>query len=250
MSDERLSREEHASSDTSTPAKGLWLTWIGAALPMIILPVVIVTIPVAVGKSMRLTSDKLTSWIVALYAIPSALSLAFALLYRQPLVLTGNVFFMIFIARLGGDIAFAELVGASLVAGAVVLAVVAMGVSDHLASLVPTPVVLGLLAGAVLPFVVDLFSLLGEEPVAVGGMGLAYLLGQRFLSARLPPILPALIAASLLAPVTRNAGSLPTDLPLVTAMVFTLRFTLDGLLTVMPVLVILILLQSNLPSVI
>lgn len=61
MSDERLSREEHASSEASTPAKGLWLTWIGAALPLIILPVVIVTIPVAAGESTRLTSDELTS---------------------------------------------------------------------------------------------------------------------------------------------------------------------------------------------
>lgn len=116
MSDERPTGEEQATSEVTTSAEHVWLTWLGAALPMIILPVVIVTIPVAAGASMRLTGDQLTSWIVALYAVPSLLSLGFALRYRQPLLLTGNVFLMIFIARLGGEIAFAELVGASLIA--------------------------------------------------------------------------------------------------------------------------------------
>jgi benzoate membrane transport protein len=239
----------HAPGDA--PGAGRpWLVWVGAALPMVILPIVIVTIPVAAAESMALTSDELASWIVALYAIPCVLSLAFAVRYRQPLLFTGNVFYLIFIARLGSEVAFAELVGASLIAGVVILAVVMTGVSKQLASLVPAPVVLGLLAGAVLPFVVDLFTLLGVKPLAVGGMTLAYGLGHRFLPARVPPILPAFLAAIILAPATGNVGALPTGTPAVSVTVFAPRFTVDAIATVTPVLVVLILLQSNLPSVV
>ncbi len=217
---------------------------------MIILPIVVVTIPVAAAESMALTRAELTSWIIALYAVPCVLSLALALRYRQPLLLTGNFFYMVFIARLGSDVAFDEVVGASLVTGVVILGVLATGISNRLASLVPAPIVLGLLAGAVLPFVVDLFTLLGSEPVAVGGMMLAYLVGQRFLSASIPPILPALLAAIVLAPATGNAGSLPRELPGVSVTVIAPSFTIDAIVTITPVLVLLIMLQSNLPSIV
>ena len=58
--------------------------------------------------------------------------------------------------------------GATGVAGLVVLLASALGLTARLGALVPAPVVFGVIAGAVLPFVVALFDSLEAMPVVVG----------------------------------------------------------------------------------
>ncbi len=83
---------------------------------------------------MRLSAAETTSWILALYGLPGLLSLWLTLRYRQPLLLTGNIFVLIFVASLGGRLGYPELVGASIVAGASVLLFSALGLTARLAA--------------------------------------------------------------------------------------------------------------------
>ncbi|MFN0092191.1 MAG: hypothetical protein ACKVWR_18280 [Acidimicrobiales bacterium] len=55
------------------------------------------------------------------------LSLLLVWRYRQPIVLTGNVFVWIYLVRLGGDIGWSDLVGASMLAGVIVTALARCG---------------------------------------------------------------------------------------------------------------------------
>jgi benzoate membrane transport protein len=227
-----------------------WLPALGAAIPAIILFVNVLSLVLTGAHALQLPQTETASWILVLYSLPGLLGLLLTIRYRQPLVLTGNVFMIIFVASLGDQMTYPELIGASILAGIGIALLGGLGLMGWLAAWIPAPIVMGLLAGAILPFVRNIFTSLGSDPVLVGGTVLAYLLSRRFLGTRLPAILPALIVGLIVAALTGQIGQVSTSLalprPVVTAPVFSLR----AIATATPVLVILIMLQANLPSVI
>ncbi|MGH2590232.1 MAG: benzoate/H(+) symporter BenE family transporter [Actinomycetota bacterium] len=207
-------------------------------------------------------SDAQTSgWIVVVYGLPALPSLVLTFRYRQPMLLTGNVFAIIFFASLGDQFSFRELSGAAFLAGAIVSLIAVFGLTRQLAAWIPAPIVHGLVAGAVMPFVADIFSGLStvnhqgvvvaaRVPIMVGSAFVAYLLSQRFLGPRLPAILPALVAGLVAAGLTGQFGHVPTSFTLPDLAIGWPAFSLTALATATPVLVALISLQSNLPCVI
>ncbi len=220
----------------------------GAALSLIVIFVAVLAIPLGTASELGLSLGETTSWIMAVYGVAGVLALALSLRYRQPLLLTGNVFVLIFIARLGTGITWPELVGASMVAGAVVLVLGPLGLTKKLVAWLPGPIVFGLLSGAVLPFLVDMFTELGNEPILVGGTLVVYLLARLTLEPRIPAILPALGAALLIAGLAGDLNGLSID-PSFPAPAFTMPvFSLGAILTVTPVMVVLIVVQANVPS--
>ena len=227
-----------------------WLPALGTTIPLIILSIGVLSIALAAAQEMHLSEAEATSWILVLYGLPGLLSLILAIRYRQPLLLTGSVGVLIFVASLGGHLSYPELVGASIVAGASVLLISALDLTDRLAAWIPAPIVMGLLAGAVMPFVSHIFTSLGDAPALVGGMFLAYLWGRRSLGKRLPAIVPALVAGLAIAALTGELGQVPARLPLPVPTLTTPVFSLHAIATATPVLVILITLQSNLPTVV
>jgi hypothetical protein len=100
-----------------SPTLRRWLPVLGTAIPLVILPIAILSIPLAAAQEMGLSEAETSSWILAVYGPPSLLGLVLAIRYRQPLLLTGNVFVLIFIASLGGRLSYPELVGASIGSG-------------------------------------------------------------------------------------------------------------------------------------
>lgn len=83
----------------------------------------------------------------------------------------------------------------------------------------------------------------------VGGTLLAYVLGRRFLEPRLPAILPALVVGAALAAVTGGLAA-PSELAWPAPSLTAPRFSLRAIATATPVMVVLITLQANLPSVV
>lgn len=220
---------------------------LGAALSLFTVATSVITIPLAAAEQLALPRPQITAWIVAIYGLPSVLGLVLALRYRQPLLLTGNIFVLIFIVSLNGRLGFAELAGAAMAAGAVVIILNLLGLNGLLAEWVPAPVVMGLLAGSVLPFVAGIFTVLGQEPIIIGGAFAAYLLSSLFLS-KVPPIFAALVVALVGAAVLGRFGSIDGAFraPLVEPTLPV--FSWESILTVTPVLVVLIVLQANVPS--
>lgn len=222
---------------------------LGAAVRNIVIFTTVLSIPLTAAGALGLSAAETSSWILALYALPALLSLILSIRYRQPILFTGNLFVIIFINGLGGQLDYPELIGASLLAGALVLLIGILNLTERFARYIPVPVVFGLLAGAVVPFVSDLFSTLGDAPAVVGGTFVAYLLSRRFLGTRVPAIMPAVTVGFALAALTGQfeppAQPLSLSIPQITLPVF----SLPAIITVTPVLVVLITIQSNLPSV-
>jgi benzoate membrane transport protein len=217
---------------------------------MIILPLVILSIPVSVATRIGLSSDTFSSWVVALYGVPAVVGILLSYRYQQPLLFTGNVFIMIFFASVGEDFSYTDFVGASILAGIVATTVSLLGWIDRLSRAIPPPVVLGLLAGAVLPYVVDVFSMLDEEPVMIGGTVLAWLLAHRFLGSRVPAVFPALVVGTVLAAFSGQVGGLPESIPPPSIVLLTPTASLESILALTPVLVMLLTVQANIPSIV
>lgn len=227
-----------------------WSQPLGISLALVTLASSLIAVPLSAVEQLDLTGGQVTAWVMTIYTVPCAVGIVLALYYRQPLLLTGNIFVLIFIVSLQGRVTFAELAGASVVAGAAVVVITALGLAEHLAQLIPEPVVVGLLAGSTLPFVAGIFTGMGSEPVIIGAAFLAFILGRRFLEARVPAIFLAMVVgiatAVALGRFTTAEGNTGPSLPVLTVPVF----TWDAILTATPVMVVLIVLQSNVPSLI
>lgn len=222
----------------------------GAALSLTVIFLAVLSIPLATASELGLSSAQTTGWIMALYGVAGVLSVVLVLRYRQPLLVTGNVFVLIFIASLGRQLTWPELVGAAMVAGVLVLALGVFGLTDRIASWLPSPIVFGLLGGAVLPLFVGLFGALGDALLVVGVTLGVYLVAGALAGPRLPAILPALVAGLAAAGFAGDLGRVPAEmvwpLPAITPPEFTLR----GILTATPVMTVLIAFQANVPSVV
>jgi benzoate membrane transport protein len=222
---------------------------IGAATRAVIIFITVLSLPLAAADTLDLTASQTSTWILALYGLSGFLSLMLTFRYRQPLLLTGNLFVVIFINRLGNEFSFPELIGASILAGAIIFLISLLGLMERLANWIPVPIVFGLLAGAVVSFVADIFNQMGDAPILVGGTFLTYIISRGILGRRIPAIFPALIVGLTLAAVNGQFSQLQTplflDIPKITIPVL----TLTAILNATPIFVILITLQSNLPSI-
>lgn len=204
----------------------------------------------AAAGAIGLSEGETNAWIMAAYGIPGAIGFILTWRYRTPLLMTGNVFIIVFIARLGTEFSWAELVGASMLAGVAVLIMVPLGMTAVITKLLPAPIVFGLLAGAVLPFIIDMFTSLGDETLIVGGTIAVYLLAKLLWEPRIPPILASLIAGVaitlLRGRIDATAPEVVTLLPMLTPP----EFSIASILTVAPVMLVLITVQANIPSII
>ena len=244
-----MTKKEEKTPFTESEVLRRNLPSIGAAVRMIIIFTSVLSIPLTAAKVLELSQDQTSSWIMSLYGFSALLGIALTIKYRQPILITGNIFFIIFISGLEGQIGYPELIGASIVAGAAVAIVGLVGLTERLTSYIPVPIVYGLLAGAVLPFVTDLFTNLGVSTLIVGGTLLAYLLSRRFLGNRLPAILPALITGLICSAYTGQFEQFQSQLHFTIPKLTMPVFSLQAIITAAPVFFVLITIQSNLPSI-
>ena len=223
---------------------------ISVAIPILIFNIALISLLLSVAETFDLSARQTSTLLVTSYGVSSLLSLAMTRVYRQPLFLIWSTTAVVFMASLASAYAYVEMLGATLVAGAAVLIIGVLGVSSRLASLVPASIVLGLLAGLILPFVVRVFTDMETEPVIVGAIFATYLLARRFLSSRIPPLLPALVAGMTVAAIVGDVHRPAGDWTLPRVELARPHFSWPAILTVSPVLVIIMVVMSNLSAVV
>src|SRR5918999_5595825 len=222
---------------------------LAASIPITIFSLAALSLPLATAQSLGLSSRQTGTWLFALYAVPGLASIFLTLAYRQPLFVAWHIAVVAFVASLSQTMPYTALLGAMIVAGFVVAALGALGLTTRVAALIPTPVVFGVVAGNVLPFVVGTFEALQSEGLLVGAALAAYLVGRRALPPRVPPILPALVVGVALTAATGRLHGLATGWSWPVLTHATPSFTPAAVLTVVPIAVPLIALHANLTAV-
>ncbi len=131
--------------------------------------------------------EQLASWIWALTVGSGLCSLVLCLWYRQPIVVAWSVAGSALLVTNLAHYSLPEAVGAYLLAGLAAAILGWSGLFRRMLAVVPTPIVLGMLAGVLLRFGINLFTALPERPVIVVTMLAAFLLLRR-LAFRAPTV--------------------------------------------------------------
>jgi benzoate membrane transport protein len=221
---------------------------LAAAIPSAIFCIVALSLPLTAAQAFGLSPAQATSWILALYGVPGVATLVLAARYRQPLLLAWNVPALAFIGSTAGHLRYEELLGASVLGGIAVLVLGALRATERAASWVPAPIVMAMLAGAILPYVARIFTAVQGDPVVAGLTFGVYLLGRALLSARISAIVPALLTGLAAAAATGQLDGRNLRWVAPVARFTAPAFSLEAIAMAVPLLVILVTMLSNVPS--
>lgn len=158
-----------------------------------------VAIVLAVGARGGLDQEQIASWLFGSFFLNGLLSLAFCILYRQPLVFFWTIPGTVLVGPALGHLSFPEVVGAFLVSGLLMLALGLSGVVRRVMSAVPLAIVMGMVSGVFLPFGLEWLKAFQADFVIAAAMTgtFALLSASPRLSRRLPPLIAALVVGIL-----------------------------------------------------
>lgn len=218
------------------------------ALPILIFAVTLISLLLVIAEAFGLSPTQTSTLILTCYGVSGVVSLGMTAFYRQPLFLIWQSQSLIVMASLADRHTYAEMLGATLVAGIVVVGIGVFGLSTWLARLVPPGIVFGIQAGLILPFVVRVFSDLRTSPLVLGATVSVFVLGRRVLPASLPPLLPAIVAGVVMAAVVGDVTGFDAAVAAPTITATSPELSWKTILTVSPVVVVLIVPLSNLTA--
>src|SRR5699024_10076734 len=105
---------------------------------------------------------------------------AMSLVTRQPVVVAWSVPGAALLITTLGGYDYSDAIGAFIVTGVLTVILGITGWFGRLMRALPRPIMAGVLAGVLLPFVLDTAGASAEAPIVAGGLVLAYFLGRRF----------------------------------------------------------------------
>jgi benzoate membrane transport protein len=221
---------------------------IGAALPAILFGIGAISIPLAAAQSFGLSDGQTASLIIGLFGIPGVICLLIARVYRQPMLMAWHTSGLIFLTALSTQYSYPQVLGGMVVAGVLVLVFGVFGLSARMAALIPAPIVYGIVAGTMMPFVVRVFTEMTVYPLLIGSTVGTYVLARAYLPPTVPPVLPALLVCAGMALLTGAISGMPGPWALPSPEITVPAFSWQAIMSIAPVIAIFIGVQSNLTT--
>ncbi|GKX34678.1 MAG: benzoate transporter [Rhizobiaceae bacterium MnEN-MB40S] len=155
-------------------------------------PVAIILTAGAVGG---LAEADIASWIFGCFFINGLISLAFCLVYRQPLVFFWTIPGTVLVGQALEHFEFAQAIGAYYVTGVLMLALGLSGWMRKCMALLPMPIVMAMVAGVFLQFGLNLIFAIRDGFIVAAPMTAVFFLlsAVRPLGRVMPPLIGALI---------------------------------------------------------
>ena len=159
-----------------------------------------VAIILSVGARGRLSEADIASWIFAAFFINGLLSFAFTLAYRQPLVFLWSIPGAVLLGPALGHLSFAQVVGAFLVTGVLLLVLGLSGWVRKAMEAIPMPIVMAMVAGVFLRFGLDLVRAFRDGLWIALPMTAAFLILtlEKRVSRFVPPLIGALAVGAIM----------------------------------------------------
>jgi benzoate membrane transport protein len=155
-----------------------------------------VAIILSVGARGGLAEADLASWLFGAFFINGLISIGFCLAWRQPLVFFWTIPGAVLVGPALGHLSFAEVIGAYVATGLLMLALGLSGWVRRFTEAAPMPIVMAMVAGVFLRFGVGLVHAVRDDVLVVAPMILAFIfLSYAQKAGRLlPPLIGALLA--------------------------------------------------------
>jgi benzoate membrane transport protein len=170
-----------------------------------------VPLHIAVSAQLGLSTAQTSSWIFIVWFSGAVATIAMSLYFRQPIPITWTIPGLIFLGTLADRFTFAELAGANLVAGVLLLALGLAGIGGRIMRWLPLPIIMGMFAGSILGYVVRMVSATVED-VAIAGTAVACYLAGRFMNnPRVPPVGLAVVGGGIAVWLIGTTGVQPVE---------------------------------------
>lgn len=191
-----------------------------------------------------LSAGLIASWIFGIYVFGGLISIILALHYKQPITGAFSIPGAALVTAALPNFTFPEMVGAFLMAGLIVLLVGVTGLVRKVAHWIPFPIVMAMIAGALIRFGVDIVNSAAAAPAVAGAALLGFVLLSRFLP-KVPGVLGALVLGLIAAGVMGSFGSLEGGLGLTAPELVAPSFDLGAMLAVAIPLALLVIGAEN-----
>ena len=158
-----------------------------------------VAIILSVGDRGGLSEADLASWLFGAFFINGLISIGFCLAWRQPLVFFWTIPGAVLVGPALGHLSFAEVIGAYLATGVLMLALGLSGWVRRCTEAAPMPIVMAMVAGVFLRFGVGLVHAVRDDLRVAAPMVLAFIFlsHAQKIGRLLPPLIGALLAGAV-----------------------------------------------------
>ncbi len=174
-----------------------WL-W-GASGPLLI--------TLAAARQGNLPHAYVVSWVFAIYVVGGTMSVLLSLMYRQPIVGAFTIPAVVLVGAALGHLPFRQAVAAYWLAGALIALLGATGVIRSVLNRIPLPIMMGMVAGVLIPFAVAIIRGLQQAPLLCSIPVAAFLAVSMAPALRkIPPVLASIVAGIVGASVLHQAN--------------------------------------------
>jgi benzoate membrane transport protein len=170
-----------------------------------------VPLHISVSEQLGLTTAQTSSWIFIVWFSGAVSSIAASLWFRQPIPITWTIPGLVYLGTLVDRFTFAELVGANLAAGVLLLVLGLLGVGGRIMRWLPLPIIMGMFAGSILEYIVRMVRAIVEDVAVAGTVVGCYLLGRLIGNPRVPPVGLAVVGGAVAVAAVSTGGAAPVE---------------------------------------
>lgn len=186
----------------------------------------------------------IASWIFGIYVFGGLISILLALYYRQPITGAYSIPGAALVTAALPNFSFPEMVGAFMAAGLIVLVIGLTGLVRKVADWIPFPIIMAMIAGALIRFGVGIVDSAAAAPVVAVAALVGFVLLSRFLP-MVPGVVGALVLGAIAGAATGAFGSLQGGLGLSAPVVTAPAFDVGAVLAVAVPLALLVIGAEN-----
>ena len=191
-----------------------------------------VPLHMGVSNQLGLSTAQTSSWIFIVWFSGAVASITASVYFRQPIPITWTIPGLIYLGTLADRFTSAELMGANLVAGLLMLGLALLGIGGQIMKWLPLPIIMGMFAGSILGYVTRVVSATIDDVAVAGTTVAGYLLGRMLRSSRMPPVGLAVVGGGLAVLVTGTSSSATVEWALPTVAVAEMHFSLGAMVAV------------------
>jgi len=191
-----------------------------------------VPLHISVSEQLGLATAQTASWIFIVWTSGAIASIAASLRFRQPIPITWTIPGLVYLGTLGDRFSLAELAGANLVAGALLLVLGLAGIGGRIMRWLPLPIIMGMFAGSILEYVTRMVRATVEDTAVAGAVVAAYLVGRLIAEPRVPPVGLAVVAGGLAVAAVGTGGGAPVEWSLPALLVPEFAFSASAIVAV------------------
>jgi benzoate membrane transport protein len=145
-----------------------------------------------IANTAHLTNQQTVTWLVSIYFISGALMVFLALTYRQPIAIAFSLPGIVVVGGLMKVFSLNQMVGGYVFAGLILLFLGATGLIKRVVRYLPLPIVMGMIAGALLGYAMGIVSSVQKDYLGAGLTVVAFFTTRLF-SKKVPPQAMALV---------------------------------------------------------